>query len=689
MSAKIFKDSDNIYQDQAKILFDFYSKAAEKIIAEEERIEEKIKKVETEKKILKLKLSGFLYQIWVFILRIFGKKTHLEKQIEEIENRIAEFQKMHKEIFRDYKITKLGIAYVPVAEQIKYGEKSFIVDYTGDVGDSKIEVQIPKNSELLSQSVNNLEKLSSQAPLVETSEEIEEISTDEYSRSIQHLNQHDYFGGLDRTLRTMAFCIGDLNTTSVELPLVETDGDYAAFLKEYATSEIPENAPIIKAFDNNKFKQGIETFKEINKLRETVSDKTAEFEDILKNLMMSVANSVQKISVMKISSTDKIVEESNRILFKILKSPYNHYSPNLEFDEIERIKNEDFNYGKENSDYQPFQLKESSKVRYDLFSDTWRSEDGSSVNTPFGVHQIYQEIVAPIVQNLMAETRKERFNVYNHIRDQKTNYLAQWHRDVEDFYGRNRAEAADLRNIMSESFRKFTAAYNTLVSLKDTEQSMSGGEVDLDAAIVKNKNNVVETLAGFQMQGEEFRAVQEDFDNYMSRLKDDIDEKAEKFGYVEYFDASLRDKTFKDMAVADSEKTLLEDRRKQLLAVDPLLAKESELPPVPSVEDLTIENIALNLPAIARNALNELLERDLEEKAVENKNTEEKIFCESEEFEEGKKDALELSKDGGEEESDCEIGNEDNEMRNKKEDNGKEETDYEINYKDDDEGEGK
>jgi len=638
MSAKIFKDSDNVYQDQAKILFDFYSKSAEKIVAEEERIETEIQNLEDSKPELeRLKAQAKSKKTLFFVLTIvfgitvigllfligfFKNKSKIKKCEEDMVNvdeQIAKLKKEHEEIFRDYKVTKLGVAYVPVAEQIKYGENSFIVDYTGDVEDSKIELQIPRNSELLSQSVNKLEQLSSHAPLVETSEEIEEISTDEYSRSIQNLNQHDYFGSLDRTLRTMSFCIGDLNVSSVELPLVETSGDYANFLKEFTTSDVPENAPVFETFDKTKFLESVEKFKEINKMRESVSDKTDEFEDILKNLMQSVANSVQQISVMKISSTDKIVNESNRILFKILKSPYNHYSPALEYEEIERIKNEDFNYGKENNEYQPFQLKESSKVRYDLFSDVWRSEDGSQVNAPFGVHQIYQEIVAPMVQSLMMETRKDRLAIYNDIRNQKMDYLNRWNRDVDDFYGRNRAEASNLQNIMTESFRKFTAAYNTLESLKKTEQNMSMGDVDLDATIVKNKDNVAETMLGFEMQAKQFKDIQEDFENYMERLKEDIELKKEEFDHVEYYDASLRDRAFKESAVADSEKMQLEDRRKTLLAVDPLFAKKSELPPVPSVEDITMENLALNLPAIAKNALEELLEKTEEKKEEEDK----------------------------------------------------------------------
>lgn len=49
-TGKIFKDSSNIYQDEAKVLFNYYQQAAERIVKEEERIEKEIASVEDEKK---------------------------------------------------------------------------------------------------------------------------------------------------------------------------------------------------------------------------------------------------------------------------------------------------------------------------------------------------------------------------------------------------------------------------------------------------------------------------------------------------------------------------------------------------------------------------------------------------------------------------------------------------------------
>ncbi|MCK9281631.1 MAG: hypothetical protein M0P71_13480 [Melioribacteraceae bacterium] len=612
IKGKIFPESSSVEQDQAKLLFDYYLQSAEKIVQEEERIEKEIAKLEEEKTALNQQLEKAKLWKWVLLITIIGffvmmfKEKGLVKQIADIESRIDEFKKLHNEIFRDYKVSKLGIAYVPVASQIKYEDKSFIVDHTGMVEESEVKLQLSKQNDLLIEKISELEKLSTEAPMVETSNEIEEIDTEQYSRSMQQINQHDYFGNLDRTLRTISYCMDDLDVTSVSLPLVANESKYLNFIKEFATSEVPKDTPVFEVFDQNKYKDDINKFQELNKLKDSLARDTAQFEDVLKGLMITMANSVQAISAMKIASTDKIIFESNKLLFKILKSPYNHYSPVLEASEIERIKNENFNYGEAVQDYIPFQLKDSSRLKYNLLSDSWVAEDGSSTNFPFGIHQIHEEIVAPMVQNLMNENRIERMKIYNHIKDQKINYLNKWHQDTEDFYGRNRAESADLINLMRSSLRDYVAAYNTMESLRKTEDSMKSSGGSLDATVVSATDNSADTLAAFELQSKEFHNVQIDFEAYMDRLKEDIEMKAEKFEHIDYYDALLRDGNARDNAVAASEVNIIDERRKPLIAVNPLFAKSSEMPPVPNIEPLTFEHISLNLPAIAINALEEL-----------------------------------------------------------------------------------
>jgi hypothetical protein len=69
-----------------------------------------------------------------------------------------------------------------------------------------------------------------------------------------------------------------------------------------------------------------------------------QFEQVLRSLMVNSAGTVQAVTELKMASTSKLVESSNRLLFMILKAPYNHYSPKLEADEIERIRNESCRY---------------------------------------------------------------------------------------------------------------------------------------------------------------------------------------------------------------------------------------------------------------------------------------------------------------------------------------------------------
>jgi len=234
------------------------------------------------------------------------------------------------------------------------------------------------------------------------------------------------------------------------------------------------------------------------------------------------------------------------------------------------------------------------------------AEDGSTTNFPFGVHQIQEEIVAPIVQNLMNETRIERLKIYNHIKDQKISYLNKWHQDTEDFYGRNRSESADLINLMRSSLRDYVTAYNTMVSLKKTEESMKESGGNLDSTVVEATNNSAEVLAAFEIQSKEFQSVQLEFENYMERLKEDIEVRADKFEHIDYYDALLRDGNSKETALASSEMHDIDERRKPLISVNPLFAKLSEMPPEPSIENLTYEHLSLNLPSIAKNALRDL-----------------------------------------------------------------------------------
>ena len=615
MEGKIFPKSSNIYQDQARILFNYYKMAADRIVSEEERIEENIDELNSQKAELEEKLSKTWYWYLTIILffMAFVKKSEYRKKIAEVEAEIAEYEKEYSEIFRGYSIDKLGVAYVPVADQVKYDDKSFMVDFTGEVPDSEVSLRLPRRNDLLVETIGKIEKLSTEAPLVETSEDTEKLETADYSTSIQEVNEHDYLGALERSLRTVSFCMEDVDTVSVSLPLVERNSAYMSFVDEYTTDSVPKGAPVLNVFNSEKYAERINRFRELNKLKDSLSSETRHFEDVIKGLMTTMATSVQAISALKVASVDKVIFESNRLLYQILKAPYNHYSPILEYDEIERIRNEKFDYSQDVEDYEPFNLRPSSRMKFNLLSGMWTSEDGNVSSMPFGVHQIIEEIMAPVVQNLMAENRIERLRIYNGIKDQKISYLNKWHQDTDAFYRANRAESSDIINLMQESLREYVAAFNTLASLQRTENSMSTGGENLDETVVDTVDNTEEALAAFELQSQEFQRVQQEFEEYMERLKEDIDLRAEAFGHVEYYDAKLRDGHSNEAAVAAGEIHSLDARRQPLASVNPLFAKDSNLPPVPKVEDVAHEHMALNLPAIARDALATLC--DLEQAA--------------------------------------------------------------------------
>ena len=612
-TGKIFQDSSNIYQDEAKVLFNYYRQAAERIVREEERIEKEIANLNEQKAQVEEKASScwkwFLTIILFFMYWV--RKSKYNKEIAALDERIVEYQKQHKEIFRGYKVNKLGVVYVPVADQIKYDDKSFIVDYTGQVPKSQVMLQMSRQNDLLCSTIADIKQLNTEAPIVETSNEAEPVETDEYSLSIQEINQNDYFGKLDRSLRTISFCMNDLDTSAVDLPLVADNSEHLEHLNEYTTTQLPENSVVVPMFDAERYKDDIAKFEELNKLKDSLSNETDQFEEVLKDLMQTMASSVQTISMLKLSSTDKLVNQSNSLLYKILKAPYNHYSPLLEAEEIQRIRDEKFDYADSVQGYQPFTLRQSSRVRYNLITDTWTAEDGSTTSMPFGVHQIYEEIVAPMVEKLMQENRIERLKIYNHIKDQKISYLNKWHQDTDAFYRSNREQSANLINLMQESLREYVAAYNTLASLQKTQDSMNKSQ-DLEAGVVSSEDNSTETLLAFETQAKQFEQVQNDFEEYMDRLKEDIDTRADEFGHIEYYDARLQDGHSNELAIASTEVRDMDERRKSLTMVNPLLAKKSTLPPEPQVEDLVYEHLSLNLPMIAKNALEELANKALE-----------------------------------------------------------------------------
>ena len=149
------------------------------------------------------------------------------------------------------------------------------------------------------------------------------------------------------------------------------------------------------------------------------------------------------------------------------------------------MQEENFDFKAGEAEYQPFSLSPSSRVHFDPVSCNWVSDDGGRTSHPFGIHQIQEEIIAPLVQNLLKETRTERLKIYNGIMDQKRDYLNQWHRDTDDFYGRGRAESNSIIGQMQTTLAEFNTAVSQYKSYEDTVKTMRASGGDLDATEVK------------------------------------------------------------------------------------------------------------------------------------------------------------------------------------------------------------
>ena len=175
---------------------------------------------------------------------------------------------------------------------------------------------------------------------------------------------------------------------------------------------------------------------------------------------------------------------------------------------------------------------------------------------------------------------------------------------------------------MQGTLTEYVSAYNNLLALQKTETQMQASDGNLDATVVNAIDNSADSLAAFELQSKEFQKCQNEFEEYIERLKEDIELKAAKFGYVEYYDAKLRDGYSNSVAVAASEIHKMDDRRKTLAAVNPKLAKDSEIPPQPHVSDIAYEHFSLNLPAMVKAALESIDSPSLTSEASTSESTE-------------------------------------------------------------------
>lgn len=225
---------------------------------------------------------------------------------------------------------------------------------------------------------------------------------------------------------------------------------------------------------------------------------------------------------------------------------------------------------------------------------------------PFGINQIEEEVLMPLINNLMQETRVERLKIYNNIKDQKLSYLNKWHQDVEAAFRDNRKSGQDLITQITNAYAEYSTAHNTYLSYKQTQDAMNQtGRTDVETKPVDSSDAAVKEI---EEKVEGCREVGEAFQLYMRTLQNDINASSDKFGFVEYFEGSLRDGESKKVADSIIPENLqnLEPRRQKIIPVNSYFATYAELPPVPSVEPKLMEDFSMDLQQIAAEQISKI-----------------------------------------------------------------------------------
>jgi hypothetical protein len=660
---KIFLDAANNAEAKAKVVYNYYKQAAEKIIAEEDAIDAKIASANEDIKQLEARIASETTQmeanekskgIWkivcliiipcilVFPLVLFlGYKKKVKENQEQIEmfgNNIKkkkeEIEKLvenRKNVRRSYKIHKLQVVNVPIAKRVPYKDKSMLLDLTNSFENTKLSFSFLRHPEDFSKSIDKIEESVNAIPVVETTEDIESIDTSEYSLSMQEIKMNDFVGNMDRTLRDISYELGEKDTTNITIPIIPPKSDYASFISDVTTTEKKD---VVSVFDSTDVDAAANQLNVLNRQKQELEKERSsdEYVRYLEKLMTQTADVVQNVLQQKNANSLSLVEYYNNVFARVLSSSFNHYSSTLEGEEIERLKEATFDF-KDANEYQYFNLRDSSRVKFDLFNNGFVTEDDVPEKNVFSIHQVNDEIIMPVIRNLLRENRVKRLDIYNDTLKEKRDYVQRWNEEVQDFYGRNRTELQRLTTEAEKEMKQFRTDIGVMTQLVDALNKMgtNGGMVE------NGKSVKQEELVAYNEFIKDMERTQEDLDSYMDRLKDDIETTTDRFNYIEYYDTSLVDEDAQDVAKSMDFENLkaLDDRRKDLIKVSPYVATYATLPPALSTEESLYESVAEDLPNYAREKIAESreFEDNLVNGTIEEKNTDaadEDLFEETE-----------------------------------------------------------
>ena len=607
-TGKIFKDSSNIYQDQAKILFDYYKAAAETIVSAEMKEEQNKADLSKQRdemmgyakrnKTMSNVMFAMFFLVIPIIMGFVYRKRHsnCEKEVARLNELIDQCDERYRNIRREYKVDKIGVVYVPVATRVPFEDKSILLDHTGSVGETDFNLTVLNQPQEFQNAVQQLSDALDKLPVVEDNSMAETVNTSNYSTSIQNITLYDYMGNIDRQVRNISYLLGESRNASVRIPVIAPGSSEAEHLREYSTTS-PGAHNIVKVFGVS-FDERIAKFASLNALKDQVkATGDSDSNEYIKRLMRHLAESAQLLTKAKLSSQKRLVDYTSKIFDLVLKAGYTQYSPTLEAEEIERIRSENiFEYHSAVNDYSPFVLKAGSIVKYELLSESWLAEDGSRTSIPFGMHQIDEEIIMPVIAALMEENKTERIKIYNNIDDQKRMYVDRWKTEVGNYFRDNRNAADELITHMRETYADYMNAYNMYQALVKTSSAMKKSG-SIDDSEVEELDSHAEMLAGFEAQALQCNHQQELFADFLDRINDSIDESTKEFEYIEYYEGSLRDTMAHETAVAFSALHDLnsDSRRRNLIRVSPYVANNAVLLPEPVINPEVFDSIQTDL----------------------------------------------------------------------------------------------
>ena len=630
---KIFLDVSNNAEAKAKVVFDYYKRAAEKIIAEEDAIDAKIAAAnddikqlentivsetqqmeanEKSKGVWKIVCCTALPCVLVFpLVKFFGYKKAIEENLQQIENAKIEIEKKkieiqklgedRKNVRRSYKIHKLQVVNVPIAKRVPYKDRSMLLDLTNSFENTKLSFSFLRHPEEFSKSIDKIEQSVNSIPIVETAEETESIDTSSYSLSMQEIKMNDFVGNMDRTLRDISYELGEKDTTNISIPIIPPKSDYAAFINDVTTTEQKD---ILNVFDTFDVDAAASQLNVLNSQKQELEKERSsdEYVHYLEKLMTQTADVVQNVLQEKNVNSLSLVEYYNNTFARVLSSSFNHYSSKLEGEEIERLKEANFDF-KDANDYEYFHLRDSSRVKFDVFNNIFVTEDDVTEKNVFSIHQVNDEIIMPVIRNLLREHRVKRLDIYNDTLKEKRDYVQRWNEEVQDFYGRNRTELQRLTTEAEKEMKQFRTDIGVMTQLVSALSKM-----DQNGGVIESGNSVKqEELVAYSAFIDEMTKTQAMLDDYMDRLKDNIEETTDRFNYIEYYDSSLVDADAQHVAKSMDLDNLstLEKRRKNLVKVSPYVATFATLPPELSTEQCLYESIAEDLPNYAREKIAE------------------------------------------------------------------------------------